>query len=695
MKDPAALPGRRTLRTSARFVAALAATLASGVAPQLFAQATSSDTLPAVHVTVLRTPFDVTRAPLNVASVGARDIAVARPGFSLDEALGQVAGIQVDDRLNFAIGERLSVRGIGVRSQFGTRGVRVLVDDIPATLADGQSALNNIDMGSLGLAEVVRGPASALYGNASAGVIAFRTLPPPPVPFAPTARIMTGSNGLARFQVGVGGIKDRGSYVVNADRLDYSGYRAYSHARNAHVNAVGTWDWDRLSLKIVGNGVQYSAENPGSLSDSLLNIDRRQAYFNNFKQRTGERGRQNQFGASARALLGVGELRFSAYGLTRSINNPIPTSIIGIHRAAGGVRAAYAVTEGSADRNVTALIGGESDLQRDDRRNWANTTGVAGAVTLDQRERVTSTSPFLQLSATAGRLTFLGGARYDQFRFEARDHLVNATNPDDSGVRKMNSTSPTLGVTYAVMPSLSLYTNVSNGFQTPTTTELANRPSGAGGFNPTLQPERTHSHEAGIKGRTSFMSYDVAAYDMRIDDELIPFEVASAAGRQFYRNAGTARHRGMDASATAMLAADVRVHGTYSFTDARYVTYTVVSGTRTTSYATNRVPGVAPSIASLSLDVGDPNSRFVSVEERYRSNILVNDANTASAPASIITNLRGSMRVGPTSLFGGIGNLFDAVYDTSVSINAFGGRYFDPAAGRTFYVGIDLLSVKK
>ena len=53
------------------------------------------------------------------------------------------------------------------------------------------------------------------------------------------------------------------------------------------------------------------------------------------------------------------------------------------------------------------------------------------------------------------------------------------------------------------------------------------------------------------------------------------------------------------------------------------------------------------------------------------------------------------MRVGPTSLFGGIGNLFDEVYDTSVSINAFGGRYFDPAAGRTFYVGIDLLSVRK
>jgi iron complex outermembrane recepter protein len=99
---------------------------------------------------------------------------------------------------------------------------------------------------------------------------------------------------------------------------------------------------------------------------------------------------------------------------------------------------------------------------------------------------------------------------------------------------------------------------------------------------------------------------------------------------------------------------------------------------------------VAPNIASLSLDVGNPDARFVSVEERYRSNILVNDANTASAPASVVTNLRGSMRVGAASLFGGVGNLFGEVYDTSVSINAFGGRYFDPAAGRTFYVGVDL-----
>lgn len=693
MPTPARARKRNRSRQNSRAaLVALAAILVSG---PLLAQQPASDTLTAVRVTVTRTPFDVNTAPLDVASVGSRDVATARPGFSVDEALGQVAGIQVDNRLNFAVGERISVRGIGARSQFGTRGVRVLVDGIPATLADGQSALNNIDMGSLGLAEAIRGPASALYGNASAGVISFRTLPPPAVPFAPTARVMGGSDGLSRFQLGFGGMKGNATYVVNADRLDYDGYRQYSKARNTHFNSVGTWDWSRVSLQLVANSVQYNAENPGSLSDSLIGVNRRQAYFNNVAQQTGERGRQNQVGLSSRARLGDGELRLSVYGLTRSVNNPIPTSIIGIHRAAGGVRAAYAITEGAAQRNITTMVGAESDLQRDDRRNWANSGGDPGALTLDQRERVTSASPFVQVSATLARLTFLGGARYDQYRFAATDHLITATNPNDSGIRKMYSANPTVGLSYAFLPSLSLYANFATGFQTPTTTELANRPSGAGGFNPTLQPERNHSHEGGVKGRTSIFAYDLSVYDMRIDDELIPFEVASAPGRQFYRNAGTARHRGVDADVTAELAPEVRLQGSYSFTDARYVTYAVTSGTTTTSYATNRVPGVAPNLASLALQLGDPASRFVSVEERYRSDIPVDDANDAHAPASVVTNLRGNIALAGVSVFGGIGNLFGEVYDTSVSINAFGRRFFDPAARRTFYAGIELSAIRR
>jgi iron complex outermembrane receptor protein len=645
-------------------------------------------TLAPVRVTVLRTPFDITRAPLDVAAAGPRDIAVARPGFSLDEALGNIGGVQVDDRYNFALGERISVRGLGARSQFGVRGVRVIVDGIPATLPDGQTSLNNVDLGSIGGAEVIRGPAAALYGNASGGVISLRSAPAPAQPFAPSVRLMRGSDGLARVQGAIGGTQGRGTYTLNADRLDYGGYRAFSDARNAHVNGIATWDWDRVSLRVVGNGMQYTAHNPGALTDSAVRADRRAALPNNVVQQTGNRGKQNQFGTSVRAHLGPGELQLSGYALRRAINNPIAPTIIGIHRAVGGGRAAYALTAGDAQRSVTTIVGGESDMQRDDRRNWVNVKGAPGALTLDQRERVSNVSPFAQVTATAGALSLLGGVRYDSYRFAARDHFITSTNPDDSGVRRMYATSPSLGLTYEVWPLLTLYGNVATGFQTPTTTELANRPTGAGGFNPTLQPERTHSREIGARGETGIVNYTVALYDMRVDDELIPFEVPSTPGRQFYRNAGTARHRGGEADLTVALTPDVRVRGSYTLTNARYVTYSVTSGGKTSAYAGKRVPGIAPQSGALSLQLGEPASRFVAIEERLQSFTPVNDANTARSAGYATTNLRGELRRGAMSVFGGIGNLFDAKYNASVTINAALGRYYEPAPGRTVYLGV-------
>ncbi len=331
-------------------------------------------------------------------------------------------------------------------------------------------------------------------------------------------------------------------------------------------------------------------------------------------------------------------------------------------------------------------VGAETDLQRDDRRNWVNVAGSRGALTLDQRERVNSASPFAQLSGTWGGATLLGGLRYDSYRFSAADHLITATNPDDSGIRRMSAVSPSLGLTYSFSPLLNAYANVATGFETPTTTELANQPSGAGGFNPYLQPEHTHSHEGGLKGKAGPFAYDAALYDMRIDGELIPFEVPSTPGRSFYRNAGSARHHGAELDVRADVAHDVLIRGSYSYTDARYVNY--ASGD--TSYAGRRIPGIAPNIATVALQLGDPHANFVSLEERAESSTPVNDLNSARSPAYVVTDVRAQTRVQKWGVFGGIGNVMGVKYNTSVTINAALGRYFEPAAGRTFYVGIDL-----
>src|SRR5918993_865169 len=150
------------------------------------------------------------RPAFGVSVLGPAEIQRGRPGFNLAEAFVAVPGVQVDNRYNYALGERISVRGFGARAQFGVRGVRVLIDGIPATMPDGQTTLNHVDVASLGRAEVVRGPASAIYGNASGGVLQLETEPPAAVPIAQRFRVVGGSDDLRRVQSTTSGASHAG-----------------------------------------------------------------------------------------------------------------------------------------------------------------------------------------------------------------------------------------------------------------------------------------------------------------------------------------------------------------------------------------------------------------------------------------------------------------------------------------------------
>jgi iron complex outermembrane receptor protein len=122
----------------------------------LEAQETRRDTVPValdtLAVRVLRVPLPLLRAPYAVSAVSGLELTRARPGLALNETLVAIPGVQVDNRFNYALGERISIRGFGARAQFGVRGVRVLVDGVPATLPDGQTTLNHVDPATLGSA---------------------------------------------------------------------------------------------------------------------------------------------------------------------------------------------------------------------------------------------------------------------------------------------------------------------------------------------------------------------------------------------------------------------------------------------------------------------------------------------------------------------------------------------------------------
>lgn len=664
------------------------------------AQPPAPDTLPrhrldTLAVAALRLPAVPLRAPFSLSSVSGPELDRARPAQALDQVLLTVPGVQVDNRFNPSLGERISVRGFGARAQFGVRGVKVLVDGVPATFPDGQTALNHVDAASVARVEVVRGPAAALYGNASGGVIRLETTAPPAGPLALGASVSAGADGARRTRAALGGETGRVWYRAELTRLATDGYRRHASAESWLARGGAGVRLGGHRLGVSWSWVDYEARNPGSLSDSLLRLDRRQAFARNVAQGTGESGRQRQGGVRWEHA-GAVDVEVAAYGTLRDIDNPIPAAVVVLDRSVAGVRGTLADARDAGPLRLRWSLGAELERQDDDRRNFANQAGERGGLTLDQRERVRNRAGFAQAAlALPGRAELLAAVRHDRFAFRASDRMpVTPTDPDDSGTRRFGAWSPTAGVSVALGRGIWAYANHATAFETPTTTELANRPDSAGGFNPGLRPQRTRAWEGGVKLGTAVAFVELAAYTARVRDQLVPFEVASAPGRVFFRNAGLSRHRGVEAAASLAPWTGVRVRGAYTHTDARLRVYRVGG----VDVAGNRVPGVSPHRFSGSLWLGAERGAFAGVEVRTSSSTPVSDIDADGrlrSPGYTLLDLRAGwsaaraagLRLTP---WAALTNALGARYNASVVVNAFGGRFYEPGPGRALSLGIDL-----
>jgi iron complex outermembrane receptor protein len=335
--------------------------------------------------------------------------------------------------------------------------------------------------------------------------------------------------------------------------------------------------------------------------------------------------------------------------------------------------------------------------QRDDRKNFGNNAGHPTSTRLlDQLEHVTEVGPYVQSALQlTPHVSVTGGLRYDWVSFEADDRLITNTNPNDSGRRLMNALSGTVGLAVTPSDALTVYGNVGTSFETPTTTELTNRPDSAGGFNPALQPQKATNYEVGVRGDAAGrVNYAVALFDAEVRDELISFPVpADSNGRVYYRNAGRSRHRGVELSADVGLAPGVNLLTAWTYSDFRYTSYTL--GARVLDG--RALPGIPQHWLHVVLKAHPLSTAGVwaELEEAHSSGYLVSDAANTSTSPWWTTNVRlgwsgtsgGGVRLNP---FVGFNNVFNRSYVGSVVINAAAGRYYEPAPGRNLYVGFSL-----
>jgi iron complex outermembrane receptor protein len=285
--------------------------------------------------------------------------------------------------------------------------------------------------------------------------------------------------------------------------------------------------------------------------------------------------------------------------------------------------------------------------------------------------------------------------RADYVIFDIEDRFIVPSgpdqNPDDSGRRTLRAWSPMAGIIARLGTLTAAYANVATAFETPTATELGNRPDGAGGINRDLDPQYATTVEVGVKGIfATRLRYDVAGFLTTVRDELIPFEVPGAAGRRYFRNAGRTDRRGIEAGLELAIAATTFASA-YSYSDFRFDDYDVTTSGITTSFDGKRIPGI-PVHQVQAAATQRWRQLFATAEVIASSRQYVDDANSASAAGWAIANVRagGRIAVGGAEMLPvvGLNNVFDRRYPGSIVINAAGGRYYEPAPQRSISVGL-------
>ena len=232
-----------------------------------------ADTEPLEEIVVRSTRLEQADVlvPLAVSVVDERDIQLARQQLGIDEALNRVPGVFFQNRYNYNQDLRISIRGFGAQAQFGIAGVHLTVDDIPVTTPDGTAQVDDLDMGSMGRIEVVRGPAGALYGTSAGGAINMYTEDPAERPFV-EGRVMGGEFDTAKYQLKASGTVGRLGYLASVHYLDSEGFRDFSRTESTVFNSKLAYDVDdTLNVTAVAAGVHSpQAQDPGALTPAEL-----------------------------------------------------------------------------------------------------------------------------------------------------------------------------------------------------------------------------------------------------------------------------------------------------------------------------------------------------------------------------------------------------------------------------------------
>ncbi len=624
---------------------------------------------------------------------------------SLVPSMNQIPGVYVfSGALNT---NRITIRGVGARTLFGTDKLRLYYNDIPVTDGSGVSTIEAFDLENLSQIEVIKGPKGTTYGTNLGGAIILN--PKEALGNATTIsnNFTVGAFGLLKNNLSFNHYENGLRLGVQYGHTETDGYRQNStFKRDGLLVNLGYRIDPKNRVNLLLNHIDYTAQIPSSLGATAFAEDPSQATFT---------WRASQgFEANKYTLTGLNYHHTFSEKLENSTSvfytyldhyEARPFGILDEFTNGYGIRSRFLGKTGILDTPANYVLGTEGyrdvyvwdEFQNNFEDNNGNGS-LQGAKFADNKEYRTQLNLFGSLEVPFSEtFTAQMGVNLNKTKYNYRDFFGQGTE-NRSATRNFKAILlPSLNLNYRLSNSKSVYFNVSRGFSNPTL-EQSLTPDGA--VNPDIAQETGMNYELGTQLflDRKRLRLQLAVYQMNIQNLLVGERIDN--DRFIGRNAGKTRHRGLE------LAVKYRLPLADGFQLSPFVNYTLTDHSfidfvdEEEDFSGNPLTGVPKHRATAGLQLQLFSFCYWNVTYQHVGAIPLTDANSLSSDSFNVLNTRLGFYKKLSDRFSlgmdlGINNLFDIVYAQSVLINTngFGGnesRYFYPGDARNAYGSLRL-----
>ena len=622
--------------------------------------------------------------PLSETLISGKKLELYTISSSLNKVLRNSPGLFALSDYNNVQDSRISIRGFGTRSNFGIRGIKILVDGVPESTPDGQGQVDNISMDYFEQVSVFRGSTSILFGNASGGAINFISKSPRGYNFTNSNMIINSLNDKA-FTFLINRKYKSADWNFQYHVQNQNGHRNHSSSHSSIFNFQLKWGLKAFENFVLSINQLHSpyALDPGALTLEQKNENPQMARSANQLYDSRESVTQSKVSLKTEKFLnGMVLLKTNIWFLHRVFNNKLPfenSGQVALLRNYYGFDSKIIYQQNFGDIHNNIMLGFEMNSQVDDRKRFDNIYGEKGSIKYDGEEKFFMSASFLQWMISYKAHQIFSALRFDYNRASLNDKLLeNGKTFYDTDYQNF---TPLLGYKYKINEQLSYFINYTTHFETPTLYETGNSPE--------LRPQRNQIRELGIFIENSLARHgEIVLFESKVENEIVPYEIEDEPSRSYFKNAGITKRRGLEFSLSTNPYKRLEFQYTHTHAEYKFIKFghgeDILNG--------NFLPAIPRYFGKFNILYSLTSNLNVDAEIYYSGKVYFDDHNTAEGNGYLLTNLKienvFNIFERGTTLFIYIGNVFDTDYNSNIRINAYNDRYYEPAPSRYYSVGL-------